>query len=87
MTYDADGFDVDLKLERSGKVRSRNSKEPDWLFEITRANHLRNECDATLLIAIKGARKAGFPWQKIADAMGITQQGARQHWKSLVEAK
>jgi predicted ArsR family transcriptional regulator len=61
--------------------------EVDWLAEISRAHKLRNECESSLLKAIKGARKAGFPWQKIADAMGITQQGARQHWKSLVEAK
>jgi hypothetical protein len=60
--------------------------EPDWLFEIKRAHSLRGDVDTTLLVAIKGARKAGFPWAKIGAAMGMTQQGARQHYRDKVEA-
>lgn len=60
---------------------------PDWLVEIKRVYGLRNDCEGTLLAAIKGARKEGIPWQAIGDAMGMTQQGARQRFKPLVEGK
>lgn len=59
----------------------------DWLTEIKRAHGLRADADSVLVTAIVGARKAGFPWAKIGDAMGMTQQGARQHYKSHVEGK
>ena len=59
--------------------------EPDWLTEIKRAHTLREEVSGALLVAIKGARRAGLPWAKIGQAMSMTQQGARQHWKPLVE--
>ena len=58
---------------------------PDWLVEIKRVYGLRQGCEDTLLKAIKGARKQGIPWQAIGEAMGMTQQGARQRWRDKVE--
>jgi DNA-binding transcriptional MerR regulator len=59
--------------------------EIDWLGRVAKAHVLRGDADVLLIQAIRAARKAGFPWAKIGQAMGMTQQGARQHYRPLVE--
>ena len=59
---------------------------PDWLGEIARTQKLKDDISSTQIAAIKGARKAGHAWKAIGEALGITQQGARQRFKWIDDA-
>jgi predicted transcriptional regulator len=58
----------------------------DWLEEIGQSYSTEMMAKELLLRAVRGARSEGVCWQDIADAMGISRQGASQRFKDLVDA-
>lgn len=59
----------------------------DWLREVERTYKLEKESTALLVKTVTGARQAGLSWDRIATAMGISQQGARQRFRAKVPEK
>ena len=59
--------------------------QPEWLAEIKRSYRLEKEATALLTNTVVGARKAGFSWQVIADAMGISRQGANARFMAAAD--
>lgn len=50
------------------------------LFELRRSAEAVRDCLARRDEAVESARRAGWSWQDIADAVGMTRQAAHRHW-------
>lgn len=58
-----------------------HSSAPRVLEQIEHARHLRDEAEAELAVLIDHAVDLGIGWPEIAATLGVTRQGARQHYQ------
>ena len=49
-----------------------------------RAAKLKKQAEEETVQAVRAAYQKGFTWQRIGDALGMSRQGAYQHYKPLI---
>lgn len=68
------------RLARAFGRRVADSDPDDLLLLL----ELRDEVDQAIGLAVIGQRRAGFSWQQIGEALGMTKQAAYARWAHLL---
>jgi len=55
------------------------------LVDLSNAKRYRELAERMIEVEVVKARHAGFTWQQIGTALGITHQGARARWAKAVQ--
>jgi hypothetical protein len=71
--------DIEARLDALDPATTP-AKDAHDLREIARLADQRHEIDETLTKRIAGARDRGWSWSKIAIALGVSRQAARQRY-------
>lgn len=53
----------------------------DWLAEIRDSRGISDEAERVTRRAVVNARKCGYPWRAIAEALGVTRQAATERYE------
>lgn len=71
-----------LPAEPAGSAQQvTHSSAPQVLEQIEHARQIRDEAEAELAVLIDQAVDLGIGWPEIAARLGVTRQGARQHYQ------